>query len=107
LAGDGIGPEVTNEAKKVLNALAGKFGHTFVFDHQLMGGCAIDAVWLQPARRHGGCVQTGRRRAAGRGGRTKVGQPQRTKDRPERGLLALRKALNLFANLRPVKLHHN
>ena len=42
LAGDGIGPEVTDEAKKILNVVAGKFGHSFEFDHQLMGGCAID-----------------------------------------------------------------
>ena len=42
LAGDGIGPEVTDEAKKILNVVARKFGHSFEFDHQLMGGCAID-----------------------------------------------------------------
>ncbi|NJN82865.1 MAG: 3-isopropylmalate dehydrogenase, partial [Caldilineaceae bacterium] len=42
LAGDGIGPEVTAEAQKVLTAVAGKFGHHFVFDAQLMGGRAID-----------------------------------------------------------------
>ncbi len=44
LAGDGIGPEVTVEAAKVLDAVADKFDHTFAFDQQLMGGCAIDAT---------------------------------------------------------------
>lgn len=42
LAGDGIGPEVTNEARKILTVVAQKFGHQFEFDEQLMGGSAID-----------------------------------------------------------------
>ena len=44
LAGDGIGPEVVAEARKVLNAVAGKFNHSFQFDEQLMGGRAIDEL---------------------------------------------------------------
>jgi 3-isopropylmalate dehydrogenase len=102
LAGDGIGPEVTNEAKKVLNALAGKFGHTFVFDHQLMGGCAIDQFGSSlPDVTLDACKQADAVLLGAVGG-PKWDNPN-APDRPERGLLALRKALNLFANLRPVK----
>ncbi len=103
LAGDGIGPEVTNEAKKILDQIGRKFGHTFVYDHQLMGGCAIDALGTSlpeatvTAALQADAVLLGA-----------VGGPQwdipTAADRPERGLLAIRKALNLFANLRPVKL---
>jgi 3-isopropylmalate dehydrogenase len=104
LAGDGIGPEVTNEAKKVLQAVARRFGHTFSFDHQLMGGCAIDA--------HGTSLPDATVQASlaadavllGAVGGPKWDNPNAA-DRPERGLLALRKALNLFANLRPIKLN--
>jgi 3-isopropylmalate dehydrogenase len=103
LAGDGIGPEVTNEAKKILDVVGQKFGHTFVYDHQLMGGCAIDALGTSlPAATVTAALQAD---AVLLGA---VGGPQwdipTAADRPERGLLAIRKALNLFANLRPVKL---
>ncbi len=103
LAGDGIGPEVTHEAKKILDGVGRKFGHTFVYDHQLMGGCAIDALGTSlPAATVTAALQAD---AVLLGA---VGGPQwdipTAADRPERGLLAIRKALNLFANLRPVKL---
>jgi 3-isopropylmalate dehydrogenase len=71
LAGDGIGPEVTNEAKKILDVVGRKFGHTFIYDHQLMGGCAIDAQGHQPARRDGDRRAAGRRGVARRGRRAK------------------------------------
>ncbi len=103
LAGDGIGPEVTNEAKKILEVVGHKFAHSFAFDHQLMGGCAIDQLGTSlpdatvEAALHADAVLLGA-----------VGGPKwdipTAPDRPERGLLAIRKALNLFANLRPVKL---
>ncbi|HAJ38593.1 MAG TPA: 3-isopropylmalate dehydrogenase [Chloroflexi bacterium] len=104
LAGDGIGPEVTNEAKKILDVVGRKFGHTFHYDHQLMGGCAIDQLGTSlPDATVAAALQAD---AVLLGA---VGGPQwdipTAKDRPERGLLAIRKALNLFANLRPVKLH--
>ncbi len=103
LAGDGIGPEVTEEGKKILNAVAHKFGHTFAFDHQLMGGCAIDQLGTSLPD---ATVQAALAADAVLLGA--VGGPQwdlpTAPDRPERGLLAIRKALNLFANLRPVKL---
>lgn len=102
LGGDGIGPEVTNEAKKVLNAVAKKFGHEFEFDPQLMGGCAIDATGSSlPEATIEACKKADAILLGAVGG-PKWDNPN-AKDRPERGLLGLRKALNLFANLRPVK----
>ncbi len=104
LAGDGIGPEVTNEAKKVLNAVAHKFGHSIAFDHHLMGGCAIDAHGTSLPDETVQASLTADAVLLGAVGGPKWDNPNAA-DRPERGLLALRKALNLFANLRPVKLN--
>lgn len=104
LAGDGIGPEVTDEAKKVLNAVARKFGHEFLYDHQLMGGCAIDALGTSLPDATVAACQAADAVLLGAVGGPKWDNPN-APDRPERGLLAVRKALNLFANLRPVKLH--
>ncbi len=104
LAGDGIGPEVTNEAKKILDAVGARFGHSFAYDHQMMGGCAIDAYGTSlPDATVEACLAADAVLLGAVGG-PKWDLPT-AKDRPERGLLALRKALNLFANLRPVKLH--
>ncbi len=104
LAGDGIGPEVTNEAKKILDVVGKKFGHTFAYDHQLMGGCAIDQLGTSlPDATVEAALQADAVLLGAVGG-PKWDIPT-AKDRPERGLLAIRKALNLFANLRPVKLH--
>ena len=103
LAGDGIGPEVTDEAKKILTAVAQKWGHAFEFDHQLMGGCAIDQLGTSlPDATVDACLR-GDAVLLGAVGGPKWDIPT-APDRPERGLLAIRKALNLFANLRPVKL---
>lgn len=103
LAGDGIGPEVTGEAKKILNAVAEKWGHSFHFDHQLMGGCAIDQRGTSlPDETVEACLRADAVLLGAVGG-PKWDIPT-APDRPERGLLAIRKALNLFANLRPVKL---
>ena len=44
ISGDGIGPEIVREAKKVLDAVANKYGHTFDYEEILMGGCSIDAT---------------------------------------------------------------
>jgi 3-isopropylmalate dehydrogenase len=102
LAGDGIGPEVVAEGKKILHAVAQKFGHTFQFDDQLMGGCAIDELGASlPDVTVTACQQADAVLLGAVGG-PKWDNPN-AKDRPERGLLGLRKALNLFANLRPVK----
>ncbi|MCB9136880.1 MAG: 3-isopropylmalate dehydrogenase [Caldilineaceae bacterium] len=104
LAGDGIGPEVTAEARKILNVIGEKFGHAFIYDDQLMGGCAIDATGSSlPDVTLAACEQADAILLGAVGG-PKWDNPNAA-DRPERGLLALRKALTLFANLRPVKLH--
>ena len=103
LGGDGIGPEVTNEAQKVLNAVAEKFGHEFEFDPQLMGGCAIDATGSSLPEATIEACKSADAILLGAVGGPKWDNPN-AKDRPERGLLGLRKALNLFANLRPVKI---
>lgn len=104
LAGDGIGPEVTAEAEKVLTAVGQKFGHTFTFDQQLMGGRAIDELGTSLPDATIEAAKTADAVLLGAVGGPKWDNPN-APDRPERGLLAIRKALNLFANLRPVKLH--
>ena len=104
LPGDGIGPEVTAAAVDVLNAVAIRHGHDFHFHTHLIGGAAIDATGSalpEPtlaAARNADAVLLGA-----------VGGPAwshpNAKVRPEQGLLALRKALGLYANLRPVRPH--
>ena len=104
LAGDGIGPEVTTEARKVLEALGKKFSHNFHFDDQLMGGIAIDTVGNSLPDATVEACRTADAILLGAVGGPKWDNPN-AKDRPERGLLGIRKALNLFANVRPVKIH--
>jgi 3-isopropylmalate dehydrogenase len=104
LGGDGIGPEVTAEGVRALQAVAQKFGHSFHFEFALMGGVAIDATGEPlPAATLAACQKAD---AVLLGA---VGGPQwsdpNAKVRPEQGLLGLRKALGLFANLRPVAPH--
>lgn len=103
LPGDGIGPEVTAEARKALDAVAGRFGHAFEFRLYLIGGAALDAQGLPlPRETLKGCGDCD---AVLFGA---VGGPRWDKEapdkRPERGLLSLRKALGLYANLRPATL---
>ena len=104
LAGDGIGGEVTAEAVRALGAVAHRFGHSFQFEPALLGGAAIDASGeAMPAA----TLEICRRADAvllGAVGGPKWSAPD-AKVRPEQGLLALRKALGLFANLRPVVPH--
>jgi 3-isopropylmalate dehydrogenase len=104
LAGDGIGGEVTAEAVRVLSAVAARFGHAFEFESALLGGAAIDATGeALPAA----TLALARRADAillGAVGGPKWSAPE-APVRPEQGLLALRKALGLFANLRPVTPH--
>ena len=104
LDGDGVGPEVTAEAVKVLNTVGQRFSHSFNYDHQLMGGCAIDAKGTSlPDETLEACKMADAILLGAVGG-PKWDNPNAA-DRPERGLLAMRKELNLFANLRPVKLN--
>ena len=103
-AGDGIGPEVTAEAVRVLERIGARCDHSFRFESALLGGAAIDATGepLPEATlalcRRADAVLLGA-----------VGGPRwseaNAKVRPEQGLLQLRKALGLFANLRPVAPH--
>lgn len=104
LPGDGIGPEITVAAVEVLKKISARFGHAFHFSEHDIGGIAID--------RHGeplpGATLEACRQAdavlLGAVGGPKWSDPN-AKVRPEQGLLAIRKALGLFANLRPVKPH--
>jgi len=103
LAGDGIGPEVTTEAQRCLDALARRFGHSFSFETALIGGAAIDASGQAlPADTLALCQRADAVMLGAVGG-PKWG-PGATV-RPEQGLLQLRKALGLYANLRPVVPH--
>lgn len=104
LPGDGIGPEVVGEAIRVLDAIAGKFGHTFHFAERLMGGCSIDTYGSSLTDETLADCQSADAVLLGAVGGPKWDDPN-AKDRPERGLLALRKGLDVFANLRPVKVH--
>jgi 3-isopropylmalate dehydrogenase len=102
LPGDGIGPEVVNEARKVLTAVASKHNHTFHFTEQLAGGIAIDTTGNPlPEETLGACLD-GDAVLLGAVGGPKWSDPTAAV-RPEQGLLKLRKSLGVFANIRPVK----
>ena len=104
LPGDGIGPEVVGEAVRVLETIAGKYKHSFDFQERLMGGCSIDKYGSSLTDETlADCVASDSVLLGAVGG-PKWDDPN-AKDRPERGLLALRKGLGVFANLRPVKVH--
>jgi len=102
LPGDGIGPEVVAEAVRVLDAIATRRGHQLNFTERLMGGCSIDrfgvALTDEVLADCRGCDAV----LLGAVGGPKWDDPQ-AKVRPEQGLLALRKGLEVYANLRPVK----
>lgn len=103
ISGDGIGPEVTTQARKALNAIADVFDHTFLFKEALMGACAIDKTG-NPLPDE--TVQLCRESDAvlfGAIGDPKYDNDPSAKVRPEQGLLRLRKELGLFCNVRPVK----
>ena len=104
LPGDGIGPEVVGEAVRVLDVIASKYNHTFNFKEQLMGGCSIDKHGSSLTDEALADCQAADAVLLGAVGGPKWDDPN-AKDRPERGLLALRKGLGVFANLRPVKVH--
>jgi 3-isopropylmalate dehydrogenase len=104
LPGDGIGPEVMVEAVRVLGSVAKRYGHEFAFTERLIGGAAISATGSPlPDDTVQSCLHSDAVLLAA------VGDPRyddpTLKVRPEQGLLGLRKALGVFANLRPVKLY--
>jgi 3-isopropylmalate dehydrogenase len=104
LPGDGIGPEVTREALRVLEVVARKKGHEFRFTERLMGGCSIDAHGVALTDEVLKECQASDAVLLGAVGGPKWDDPK-AKVRPEQGLLGLRKGLGVFANLRPVKVH--
>ncbi len=104
LPGDGIGPEVVAEAVRVLEIVAGRHGHTFNFTGRLMGGCSIDKYGSSLTDETLADCKASDAVLLGAVGGPKWDDPA-ARDRPERGLLALRKGLGVFANLRPVKVH--
>ena len=104
LPGDGIGPEVVGEAVRVLDVIASKYNHTFKYNERLMGGCSIDKYGSSLTDEALADCKSADAVLLGAVGGPKWDNPT-AKDRPERGLLALRKGLGVFANLRPVKVH--
>lgn len=103
LPGDGIGPEVTREAVRILDTVADLYGHTFSFAEHAMGGHAIDTYGTSLPEETVAACRTADAVFMGAVGGPKWDDPQ-APDRPERGILALRQALGLFANLRPIKM---
>lgn len=104
LPGDGIGPEVATAAVAVLKSIAQQFGHDFQFQEHDIGGIAIDRHGVPlPDATTTACQQADAVLLGAVGG-PKWSDPN-AKVRPEQGLLAIRKALGLFANLRPVRPH--
>jgi 3-isopropylmalate dehydrogenase len=104
LPGDGVGPEVTNEAIKILKKIAEKFHHQFIFTEGLIGSVAIDKTGSPyPDETHKLCLNSDAI-LFGAVGDPKYDNDPSAKIRPEQGLLKMRKALNLFANLRPIKI---
>ncbi len=104
LPGDGIGPEIIEQAEKVLNVIAKQFAHRFHLPRHLMGGIAIDETGDPlPVETIEAC-KTANAILLGAVGGPKWDDPN-AKTRPEKGLLGIRKELGLFANLRPIQLN--
>jgi 3-isopropylmalate dehydrogenase len=102
IEGDGIGPEVTRQAIRVLNAVAQQFGHEFTYNYCLMGAVAIDKTGNPlPDETIEACLNSDAI-LFGAIGDPKYDNDPTAKVRPEQGLLKLRKSLQLFANIRPV-----
>ncbi len=108
IPGDGIGPEIVNEAKKVLNKVADKFGHEMIYTDILMGGASIDVHGVPLTDEAIATAKAADAVLMGSiGGNTTTSPWYKLPPnlRPEAGLLKIRKALNLFANLRPAYLY--
>lgn len=108
IPGDGIGPEIVAEAQKVLDAVASKYGHEFIYTKVLLGGASIDVHGVPLTDE---AIETAKNSDAvlmgSIGGNTSTSPWYKLppEKRPEAGLLKIRKALNLFANLRPAVLY--
>ena len=108
ISGDGIGPEIVKEAKKVLDKVGSVYGHAFSYDEILMGGVSIDATGVPLTEEAIGQAKASDVVLMGSiGGNTSTSPWYQLPPnlRPEAGLLKLRKSLNLFANLRPAYLY--
>src|ERR1700748_3026722 len=102
--GDGIGQEVTAVGKKVLDKIAAKFGHTFTYDTALIGHVAIEATGDPLPAESLEKMRASDAVLFGAVGHPKYDNDPSAKVRPEQGLLKMRKALGLYANLRPIRL---
>ena len=108
IPGDGIGPEIVKEAKKVLDRVCEKYGHIFTYVELLLGGASIDACGVPLTEetiekaKAADAVLMG---SIGGDAKTSPWYQLEPSKRPEAGLLGIRKALNLFANLRPAYLY--
>lgn len=108
IPGDGIGPEIVREACKVLDKVGSKYGHTFNYTKVLMGGCSIDAYGVPLTDEALATAKASDAVLLGAvGGRVGVDSWYNLAPnlRPEAGLLAIRKGLELFTNLRPAYLY--
>ena len=102
LSGDGIGPEVTEQALKVVKTVCKKFGHQLEYTHALVGAIAIDQLGEPyPQTTHDLCMQSDAV-LFGAIGDPKYDNNPLAKVRPEQGLLKMRKELGLYANIRPI-----
>ena len=103
IPGDGIGPEIVKEAVKVLDVIAKKYGHRFVYTQVAAGGCAIDAYGTSlPQESLDACLASDSVLLGAVGGpKWDAVDPS---IRPEKALLSIRKELGLYANLRPAKI---
>ena len=104
LPGDGIGPEVVAEGARILRALAGRFGHTLELSEGLIGGCALDARGTPLPPETIDLCQNADAVLLGAVGGPRWDDPN-ARQRPEQGLLGLRRELQVYANLRPVRVH--
>jgi 3-isopropylmalate dehydrogenase len=102
--GDGIGQEVTEVGKKVLQKIAAKFGHDFTYDDALIGHVAIEATGDALPAETLEKMKASDAVLFGAVGHPKYDNDPSAKVRPEQGLLKMRKELGLYANLRPIKL---
>jgi len=102
LPGDGIGPEIIEQALKVTQVVCDKFGHELSYEYGIVGTCAIDAVGNPyPDETHELCMKSDAV-LFGAIGDPRFDNDPSAKVRPEQGLLAMRKKLGLYANIRPV-----
>src|SRR5664280_2040957 len=102
LPGDGIGPEIIDQAKKIIDAVGVRFNHTFNFKHGLVGAIAIDKTGNPLPEETLDLCKSSDAVLFGAIGDPKYDNDPSAKVRPEQGLLAMRKELGLYANVRPV-----